>query len=168
MPDPTNLPQLIARNILIQQASTAKSAVQADLDALNAQMRTLHDQIAAKEIELQDADRKLQIAGTIQDASLPVDQYGAYSLIDQAQRAERFAAKSAGFDYLAANPSATQADVVAAMNATVTSGTPLNNYDALINAYITNAHTQGLIPDATWGSFGAFLLSIGKDKAMGL
>jgi hypothetical protein len=102
------------------------------------------------------------------------DDFGEYSSTDQAMRAERFAGKAASVDFVKANPTCTEDQVIPIYKAAALAARPpdrqwlLQDPVALRQEYAANLLKYGLIPDATWESWRAWIIATDRDVILGL
>ncbi|MBZ4402425.1 hypothetical protein [Myxococcus sp. AS-1-15] len=102
------------------------------------------------------------------------DDWGKYSALELAAQEERYPAKSAAYDWLVAHPAATFLEAAGELErlmleARTAAGRPwpLLRADGLLREWQANAFARGLVPGNTWEVFRDYLLSIGKDAALG-
>ena len=158
---PLNLPALVTRSIMLQNAKTALDAATAKEQSLNDQIMALHNQQMLATQAKQTALNNVSAYAVIPDTELDTTLYRQVSLIEQAALPERQMVKGACFDYLVANPTADFATVCAFADTTA-GPTRMHNYTGVFTAYMANALSLKMVPDDTWASFTAFLLAIGK------
>lgn len=162
-----NVPALITRSVLIQNAKKDLDAASAQEAAIEQQMQELHNKHMEARFKREDAARRVEQASATPDTALPVDIYRKVSLIEQEAFPERTRVKGKAFDFLFANQDASFETIVTLMD---TEGglDRMHNYAGVLHAYMRNAHAAGMIPEPTWESFRAFILFIGKEQALNL
>jgi hypothetical protein len=150
----------------------ARTKGQLDASAALSQMISRLNQDT--QVQRQEQERELS---TLESGGAvgTTDDWGKFSALDHAMHAERFAAKDFTFDWLQANPDATLEEAVAqfdgAMLAARTArGRPwlLQSGAGLIQEWMSNAVSAGLIPAPEWEAFRAYLLTITKEEAVGV
>lgn len=165
MTDTINVPALVTRTVLLQDATReleAAKLAEADLSVQINALQTKHfNAIANRE----KAANKVAQVTALPDTELPVDVYRKTSLIEQEALPERQRVKSVVFDYLFANPDATF-DAIAEMMDNEGGPDRLHSYRGVVKKYIKNAKDAGMIPSETWDDFRNFILYIGKEKAL--
>lgn len=138
----------------IKALKQAKDAVYLNANTINDLLQTAQDSQA-------------QLSATLEGI-----QIGTYSLIDQIEQTERFAAKSVCIDYIKANPTCSQDEAIAAWT---TAGLAATNLPWLIQDPVVMAHlyqnnlfAEKLTPDASWESQRAWMVVTEKSIIMGL
>lgn len=102
------------------------------------------------------------------------DDFGTYSSTDQALQNERFAGKAAAVEFIKANPTCTEQEACAAYIQAALDSRPagrkwlLQAPDALRQEYSANLVAYGLIPDASWESWRAWILATPTEVILGL
>jgi light-regulated signal transduction histidine kinase (bacteriophytochrome) len=102
------------------------------------------------------------------------DDFGQFSTMDQALRAERFAGKSAVIDFIKANPNCIIEEAVTAYSQAALATRPVDQQillqvpQALFGFYASSANVMGVIQDASWASFRAMVYNLPKEMLMGL
>lgn len=102
------------------------------------------------------------------------DDFGAYSDLEQAMRAERFAGKQATLEYVKANTTCTEEDATIAYTTAALTARPADKQyliqtpHSLFLEYAYTAMKAGLIPDTTWESFRNFVVVTPADVLMGM
>ncbi|SRR6266568_4246561 len=102
------------------------------------------------------------------------DDFGAYSTLEQAMRAERFAGKAAVVDHVKANPTCSEADAELAYRTAALAARPSDRQWLLVapaslrQEYSASLVKLGLISDTTWASWAAWIVATDRDTILGL
>ncbi|RYZ34552.1 MAG: hypothetical protein EOO72_12975 [Myxococcaceae bacterium] len=102
------------------------------------------------------------------------DEWGKFSTVETAAQDERYYAKDKGYDGLVGNPLATFEETVAEferfmLEQRTAVGRPwlLQRGEGLVREWLANAVARGLIAEDSWPAFRDWLLSAGKERALG-
>lgn len=124
-----------------------------------------------KKTALEQELARLESGGTPPGSS---DDWGKYSSVETAAQAERYYAKDKGYDWLVFNPLATFEETVVELEKYMLEQRTardrpwlLQRGDGLVREWQANAFARGLIAEDTWPAFRDWLLSVGKERAVG-
>ena len=167
MSENINVSALVTRSVLLQSATAALDAAKQEECELANQINALQTKHFNAIAKRQQAENKITEITSMPETVLPVDVYRKVSLIEQEALPERTRVKGVAFDHLFANQDATFETIVGIMDSEGGSDR-LHNYSGVVRRYIKNAFQAGMIQEESWEAFRAFVLFIGKDKALGL